>query len=139
MTAEDGKAAPTPEGHVWNFAFGSNLCPEKGVNRANLQIEEVVPGDAVPVDVCPPQGQSEHVAHGGDVDVGKVGRKTLASVNIVGDDDVSHLDVGHGTDGVPARTVDGKHVGARGVGEHSALDIDDADAEVGRLLDVHGP
>lgn len=45
VTAEDGKAAPTPEGHVWNFAFGSNLCPEKRVNRANLQIEEVVPGE----------------------------------------------------------------------------------------------
>ncbi len=33
-----------PEDVVWNFAFGSNLHPEKREGRANLCIDEVVPG-----------------------------------------------------------------------------------------------
>ena len=43
--AEVSNETPVSGESVWNFAFGSNLCPEKRVNRANLRIEEVVPGE----------------------------------------------------------------------------------------------
>ena len=44
VTAEASSETPTSGEDVWNFAFGSNLCPDKRVDRANLRIEEVVPG-----------------------------------------------------------------------------------------------
>ena len=45
VMAEESNETPASGESVWNFAFGSNLCPEKRGNRANLQIEEVLPGE----------------------------------------------------------------------------------------------
>ena len=38
VTAEASSETLTSGEDVWNFAFGSNLCPDKRVVRANLRI-----------------------------------------------------------------------------------------------------